>query len=471
MVFSSIFFIFVFLPITLALYYIAPAKYRNVILLLMSLIFYAWGEPVYVILMVLNIIFNYIMGLDINLKLQKSKKGAAKRSLIFTVLVNLSLLGFFKYYGFVLSNINAIFGSDIPVRQLGLPIGISFYTFQVLSYIIDLYRGNIKVQKNIMLLGVYITMFPQLIAGPIVQYGDIEKQLAERRIDFSRFSEGVHIFVKGLAKKVLLANEAGEIFEKLSSGGLADMSVMTAWIIALTYTFQIYFDFSGYSDMAIGLGKMLGFDFKPNFDHPYISKSATEFWRRWHISLSSWFRDYVYIPLGGSYCSPKRHIFNTMTVWMLTGLWHGANWNFIIWGLYYGLIIIFEKYVLFKNENIRIPGLILHIYTMFVVMVGWVFFSITDMGRGLSIIKIMLGVGKHGFSDDTAMYYITTNIILWTIMAVASTPVLTKLENRAIKLFTGKSGLLISFAYIAMFIIACSYLVNDTYNPFLYFRF
>ena len=471
MVFSSIFFIFAFLPVTLALYYIAPMRLRNVILLIMSLIFYAWGEPIYVILMVLNIIFNYIMGLDINLKLEQGKKSAAKRSLIFAVLINLSLLGFFKYYGFVLNNINAIFGLDIPIHKLGLPIGISFYTFQVLSYIIDLYRGNIKVQKNVMLLGVYITMFPQLIAGPIVQYGDVEKQLRERRIDFSRFSEGVHIFIKGLAKKVLLANEAGEIFDKLSAGSLADMSVATGWVIALTYTFQIYFDFSGYSDMAIGLGKMLGFDFKPNFDHPYISKSATEFWRRWHISLSSWFRDYVYIPLGGSYCSAKRHILNIMTVWMLTGLWHGADWNFIIWGLYYGVIIIFEKYVLFRNEKTRIPGFLLHIYTMLVVMIGWVFFSITDMIRGFSIIKIMLGIGQHGFMDNTAMYYITSNIILWMIMAVASTPVLANFENRALKIFTGKSRLLISFAYIAMFIIACSYLVNDTYNPFLYFRF
>ena len=331
MVFSSIFFIFTFLPLTLAIYYLVPQNLKNIVLLVMSLIFYAWGEPIYVILMILNIIFNYIMGLDIDLRLRSGKKKSAKRSLIFTIAVDLSLLGFFKYYGFVINNINAVFHSDIPVHELGLPIGISFYTFQVLSYIIDLYRGNIKVQTDILKLGVYITMFPQLIAGPIVQYGDIERQLVERKINFTLFSEGIHIFIKGLAKKVLLANEAGEIFDKLSTGGLAEMSVTTAWIVALTYTFQIYFDFSGYSDMAIGLGKMLGFDFKPNFDHPYISKSATEFWRRWHISLSSWFRDYVYIPLGGSYCSTKRHIFNTMTVWMLTGLWHGANWNFIVW--------------------------------------------------------------------------------------------------------------------------------------------
>ena len=328
MVFSSVTFLFIFLPVSLLLYYLVPEKLKNLVLLLVSLVFYAWGEPLYVLLMLYSILFNYSMGL-----LMEKHEGAKKQILIFSVIVNLFIIGFFKYYGFLIENINALLHVNIPVRNIALPIGISFYTFQALSYVIDLYRGRFRAQRDPIAFGAYITMFPQLIAGPIVRYEDIKDQMQHRKLSLARFGKGALRFTCGLAKKVLLANLVGALFTEIQGLG-SHVSVLTAWLGALAYTFQIFFDFSGYSDMAIGLGHMLGFTFVENFDYPYFAKSVTDFWRRWHISLSTWFREYVYIPLGGNRVKVWKHIRNILIVWLLTGLWHGASWNFVIWGLY-----------------------------------------------------------------------------------------------------------------------------------------
>ena len=340
MVFSSIIFIFAFLPVTLLLYYAAPEVLKNPVLLLFSLIFYAWGEPVYVVLMIFSIIFNYLMGLDIEER-RKIGKQSAKRSLIFTIAVDIGLLGFFKYYGFLLNTIGGIIGIHIPHPELSLPIGLSFYTFRNLSYLFDIYLSKVSAQRNFLAFAVYSTMFPYTSAGPIVRYTDIETQLKQRTINISRFGIGAELFVKGLAKKVLLADNLSVLYSSIC--GHPQMSVFTSWLGILAYTMQLYFDFSGYSDMAIGLGKMLGFDFNKNFDYPYISTSVSEFWRRWHISLGSWFRDYIYIPLGGNRVSTLKHIRNILVVWALTGLWHGASWNFVLWGVYYGLFLFTRK--------------------------------------------------------------------------------------------------------------------------------
>ena len=343
MLFSSITFLFLFLPIVMAVYYIVPGRGKNIVLLIASLFFYAWGEPVYVVLMILSILFNYFCGRDIQANGEDA--GKAKLSLAFAVTVNILILGFFKYYGFILDTVNSLLPSDIPYRELPLPVGISFYTFQAISYLVDIYRKKAEPQKNILYFALYISMFPQLIAGPIVRYVDIEAQLRNRKISIRRLGQGAVFFIIGLAKKVIIANTAGSVFDQISGVPASSLSMLTAWVGVFSYAFQIYFDFSGYSDMAVGLGKMFGFEFKKNFDYPYISKSITEFWRRWHISLSTWFREYVYIPLGGNRCSVSRNIFNLMVVWALTGMWHGAAWNFIAWGVYYGVILVMEKYI------------------------------------------------------------------------------------------------------------------------------
>ena len=361
MLFSSIVFLFTFLPVILILYYLVPRRLKNALLLLCSLVFYAWGEPAYIFLMIFSIIFNYISGLDIARNLKNRR--AARGSLIFNLIVNLGILGFFKYEGFLLDSLNRVLPVDIPYRELALPIGISFYTFQILSYIIDVYRQNVKAQKNFMDFALYVTMFPQLIAGPIVRYSDIEKQLHSRQESFRKFGDGAMFFIRGLAKKVLLANTIGMVFTEVTSLDPGKMSVLSAWLGCAAYTFQIYFDFSGYSDMAIGLGKMFGFEFLKNFDYPYISRSITEFWRRWHISLSTWFKEYLYIPLGGNRVSTAKHIRNLLVVWFLTGLWHGAAWNFVAWGLYYGILLIMEKYFLGRFLE-KLPGLLRHIYSL-----------------------------------------------------------------------------------------------------------
>ncbi len=387
MIFSSVFFIFVFLPATLILYFLVPWKIKNLVLLLVSLVFYAWGEPVYILLMMFSIVFNYFSGIELEQRREKNQPIKFKICFWTTVAANLAILGFFKYYGFLITNLNRILPVDIPYQELALPIGISFYTFQTLSYIIDVYWGNVEVQKNLINFGTYVTMFPQLIAGPIVRYADVERQLRRRTLSVTKFGDGVLWFLRGLGKKVLLANNIGMVFETIVAMGADERSVLTAWIGCLAYTMQIYYDFSGYSDMAVGLGKMLGFDFVKNFEYPYISKSITEFWRRWHISLGTWFREYVYIPLGGNRVSVPKHVRNIMVVWILTGFWHGAAWNFMLWGFYYGVLLLLEKYFLHSLLE-KAPGIVTHIYTMLLVMVGWVFFFSSSWGRQVPIWEI-----------------------------------------------------------------------------------
>ena len=468
MLFSSIVFLFTFLPAVMILYYLLPVRFRNVILLLASLVFYAWGEPVYLFLMLLSILFNYFSGLDIARNLQD--KRAAKRSLVFNLIINLAVLGFFKYEGFVLDTLNGILPVHISYHALPLPIGISFYTFQILSYIIDVYRGNVKVQTNLPNFALYVTMFPQLIAGPIVQYADVDEQLASREISRTKFGEGSMYFIRGLAKKVLLANTSGMIFTEVSGLAKDNIAVMTAWLGAFAYMFQIYFDFSGYSDMAIGLGKMFGFEFNMNFNYPYVSKSIPEFWRRWHISLSSWFRDYVYIPLGGNRVSKIKHIRNLLIVWFLTGLWHGAAWNFVAWGLYYGVILIIEKYLLSPVLD-RLPDVVRHIYSIVLVVIGWVLFFSSSFGQAADYIRVMFGAGAHGFADRESMYLLTSNLILWLILIFGSTPLVHFRYEHMLRSKKWNTTIINSVVYAALFIVCIAYLVTETYNPFLYFRF
>lgn len=464
MVFSSIFFIFSFLPVTIVAYYLAPKRVRNGILLLASLFFYAWGEPVYLFLMLYSILFNYVMGIDIARKQRRGKRAGV--SLFFGVVVNLLILGFFKYYGFLAENIEALSGMILPKLELSLPIGLSFYTFQSLSYLVDVYRGKAQYQKNILSFGLYISMFPQLVAGPIVQYADIDAQLKERETSLDKFGQGVRYFIWGLGKKVLLANNLGVVYEAIAA--LPSLSVLSAWVGALAYTFQIYYDFSGYSDMAIGLGKMFGFELKENFAHPYCSRSITEFWRRWHISLGSWFREYVYIPMGGNRVGVLRHIFNLLVVWALTGLWHGASWNFVVWGLYYGVLLIVEKYLLRRvTERIPILGTI---YTMLLVIVGWVFFFSPTLLEAGAYLGAMFGRGAVGITDEAGMYYLLTSLILFWFSWIFAVPAASKISEKHLEDSDGWAPLFL-LIHGGIFLLAVAYLIHDTYNPFLYFRF
>lgn len=470
MIFSSIFFLFVFLPVTLILYFLVPWKLKNTVLLIVSLIFYAWGEPVYVFLMLFSILFNYISGIEIHKYREENNEKFLRFSFWFTVVVNLAILGFFKYYGFLLDNINAILPVDIPYRELALPVGISFYTFQTLSYIIDVYKGEVPVQKNFINFGTYVTMFPQLIAGPIVRYADIDAQLVKRNLSLYKFGQGVAWFLRGLGKKVLLANNIGMTFDAIVAIAPGDRSMLTAWIGCLAYAMQIYFDFSGYSDMAVGLGKMLGFEFVRNFNYPYISKSITDFWRRWHISLSTWFREYVYIPLGGNRVSKLKHVRNILVVWMLTGFWHGAAWNFMMWGLYYGLLLLLEKYVLAPKLQ-KLPDIVQQIYSFVLVLIGWVLFFSASLPDALVYLGNMFGIGGHGIIDSTGLYYLAGNLILLVVCFFCATPFVWKRFQR-FALKPGKyPSITATVVYAVIFVLSIAYLVNATYNPFLYFRF
>ncbi|MEO1813975.1 MAG: MBOAT family O-acyltransferase [Acetobacterium sp.] len=466
MVFSSILFIFAFLPIALGLYTIIPKQGKNLILLLVSLFFYAWGEPVYVFLMLFTIAFDFGMGI----LMEKMPHLVRKRIFIFTVIVNLGFLFFFKYWGFLLDTVNQIFNLGIPYTPLPLPIGISFYTFQILSYIIDIYLGKVPVQKNIISFGLYVTMFPQLIAGPIVRYKDIDDQLSTRVMNHEKFGIGVERFIQGLGKKVLLANNIGYVWTLISAMNVGEMSVLTAWIGIIAFTFQIYFDFSGYSDMAIGLGKMFGFEFLENFNYPYISRSVSEFWRRWHISLGTWFREYLYIPLGGNRVPMPRLFLNLGVVWLLTGLWHGASWNFVIWGGYYGLILFTEKLFL-KALLEKLPTFIQHSYTLILVMIGWVFFASPDLGFALSYLRVMFFTTGASLVDSTGLYYSYTSLILLVICGICCTPIVHQRYN---KLIHQEKNWVVPFGLglnsVIMFL-SVAYLVTETYNPFLYFRF
>ncbi len=469
MLFSSITFLFLFLPVVLAVYYLVPWKVKNIALLIASLFFYAWGEPVYVVLMVLSILLNYFCARDI--KENENEPVKAKFNVVFAVAVNLFILGFFKYYGFLLDTINAVFSTEIAYRELPLPVGISFYTFQAISYIVDIYRGKAQPQKNILYFALYISMFPQLIAGPIVRYEDIEAQLKHRRLSLQRLGQGAMYFIIGLAKKTVIANSVGAVFEQISEMPAGSLSVLTAWLGAFSYAFQIYFDFSGYSDMAVGLGKMFGFEFKKNFDYPYISKSVTEFWRRWHISLSTWFREYVYIPLGGNRCAVSRNIFNLMVVWVLTGMWHGAAWNFIAWGVYYGVILVMEKYVWGASLDM-LPNPMRHIYTGIMVLVGWVLFFSPSLGYALRYLGAMIG-GGTGIVDNQGAFLLFGHWLLYLLAVLGSSSLGMRLVNAVPRMArSARAQAAVSVViYMGIFVISFSFLVTDTFNPFLYFRF
>ncbi|MBQ6582359.1 MAG: MBOAT family protein [Mogibacterium sp.] len=467
MLFSSVIFLFWFLPATMILYYIIPKRFiglRNLILLAASLLFYSWGEPVYVALMIYSIIFNWFMAGQIHA--EQERGGSGKWNLFLTVLVNLFILGFFKYFGFLMDTINQVTGAGIRYTALALPIGISFYTFQAMSYIIDVYRGTVAPQKSLLRFAVYLSLFPQLIAGPIVKYRDVAEQLDRRKHSLEKFGEGGVRFILGLGKKVLLANNLGALYASVTALDAGQVSVSAYWIGILAYTFQIYFDFSGYSDMAIGLGRMFGFEFIENFNYPYISQTVTEFWRRWHMSLSSWFRDYVYIPLGGNRVSVPRHILNLMIVWALTGLWHGASWNFVLWGAYYGVILILEKYVYGRLLE-KIPGFFRHLYTMIVVIISWVFFSITDFTAMAEYLRVLFGAGGAVFWNLKTLYFLRTGGGLLAASVLLSTPWLMK-QYLAL---SRKGWLLTSLLTMIILVVSVSYLIYGSYNPFLYFRF
>lgn len=463
MVFSSLIFLFIFLPIVLLIYYILPHKFRNLFLLIADLFFYGWGEPVLVFLMVFTIIINYLAGLLIA-KFNSKKK----LILILTVIIDLGLLAFFKYAGFISNTINVIIPVlNIPVLKIPLPIGISFYTFQIISYIIDLYRGETEAQKDIVSFGTYVSLFPQLIAGPIVRYKDIDNQLTYRKESKEQFVKGIRLFTLGLAKKVLLANPMGLLWDNLRE--MPQRGSLAAWVGIIAYSLQIYYDFSGYSDMARGLGNMLGFEFLKNFDYPYISKSITEFWRRWHISLGTWFREYVYIPLGGNRKGKARTLINLFIVWMLTGLWHGAGWNFVIWGVYFGVILIIEKLFMLKLLD-KLPSFISHLYSVILIIIGWLIFYFSDDAGGFTALADYIPTLFTGnFINRDAVTVIVSYMAILCAAIIASTPMVRKiydkLNNKAWFGFAEVS------AVIVILLLCTASLVNNTYNPFLYFKF
>lgn len=466
MVFSSTIFLCVYLPLVLLGYYICPKKGRNLFLLIVSLVFYAWGEPKYVFLMIFSILVNYIFG-----RLMDKNRGRQKRMkllLVLSVVIDIGLLSVFKYTDFIITNVNAIFGSSFDLLNIALPIGISFYTFQAMSYTIDVYRDDVRVQKNLIDFGMYITMFPQLIAGPIVRYADVQDQLAERSVTTADFSEGVMRFVVGLGKKVLLANQMGAVWSEIYALG-GDVSALMAWTGAIAYTFQIYFDFSGYSDMAIGLGRMFGFKFPENFRYPYQSVSITDFWRRWHITLSTWFKEYLYIPLGGNRCGLARQALNLLIVWSLTGFWHGAGWNFVMWGLYYFVILFIEKLFLLKALD-KLPKLFRHVYALLLIVIGWVIFASDDVGVLLPYLGSMFGA--NGAVGGMDVYTLFTKAVLLIICCVASTELPKRLFLSATGAMNEKAAFTIkSVMTIALLALSMILLIGDSYNPFLYFRF
>ncbi len=466
MLFSSIPFLYYFLPSVLILYFISPKKIKNTVLMLSSLVFYGWGEPKYVVLMIASIVIGYFSGILIE---AFSEKKLSKAVLVFSVLVNLGFLAYFKYADFFIENFNAVTGLSVSLLRIALPIGISFYTFQILSYTIDVYRKDVAAQKNIINLAAYITMFPQLIAGPIVRYSDIAKQLEERTHSFEGFSRGIRRFVLGLGKKILIANSLGELCDIFKAS--EDKSILFYWLYAVAFGLHVYFDFSGYSDMAIGLGRIFGFSFSENFNHPYISKSATEFWRRWHMSLGTWFRDYVYIPLGGNRVSKPRWFFNIFVVWFLTGFWHGADWNFIIWGLFFAVLLILEKVVLLKYLNKT--KVISRIYTLVAVGISFVIFNATDMKEAFSYMGGMFGAGGVPLVSTEFFYYLKSFAVTLVIGIVGATPIV---KNTVEKVFENSRAskfiwVLEPLGLVVLLAVMTAFLVDGSFNPFLYFRF
>lgn len=458
MIFSSITFLYYFLPIMLLTYFVVPKKFRNVILVMFSLCFYGWGEPKYLICMVASILIGYLAGLGI----ARTKKRRWKKSfMVLGVATNLGILGYFKYADFFIENINRVTGMSIPFLRVALPVGISFYTFQILSYVVDVYRGDTKEQRNLIDLAAYITMFPQLIAGPIVRYTDLEKQLKERTYTSEKMFAGIRRFTIGLGKKVLIANQLGEFVDIFQNS--TQQSVLYFWLYAVAYTLQIYFDFSGYSDMAIGLGKVLGFEFMENFNYPYISKSITEFWRRWHISLGTWFRDYVYIPLGGNRKGKRRQLFNIFVVWGLTGFWHGAEWNFLLWGLYFAILLMIEK--LFLLEKLNASKVLSHVYTLLLVTLGFVVFNVNE-GQGIKwYFENLFGLGGIPLVTAETVYYLKSYLPCFGIAIIGATPIGKKIGQH------WKDTWLEAVLIAGLFVVVTAWLVNGSFNPFLYFRF
>ena len=466
MLFSSIPFLYFFLPCVLILYFAVPKRLKNGVLMLVSLFFYAWGEPKYVFLMAATILIGYVTGILIE---KFRGKPLSKVFLAVSVAVDLGFLAYFKYADFFISNFNAATGLSVPLLRIALPIGISFYTFQILSYSVDVYRGDVPAQKNPINLAAYVTMFPQLIAGPIVRYSDIAKQLESRNHTFEKISAGIRRFVLGLAKKILVANTLGELCDVFRASD--EKAVLYYWLYAVAFALHIYFDFSGYSDMAIGLGKIFGFDFLENFNYPFISSTVTEFWRRWHMSLGTWFRDYVYIPLGGNRVSKAKWFFNIFVVWMLTGFWHGAAWNFIVWGLFFAVLLVLEK--LFLKELLEKTKVIKRVYIALAVLISFVIFNAADMAEAFSYIGAMFGAGDIPLVNAEMLYYLRSYAVVLMLAAVGSTPVV---KSVAMRLYSGeKTGKVMNvlepIALVSLLIVMTAYLVDGSFNPFLYFRF
>ena len=462
MVFTSISFIYYFLPLLLICYFVVPKKFRNIILLMFSVLFYFYGEPKYILLMLIEVLISYVVGLLID-------KYKNKNILIIGIFIHVLLFGIFKYFNFVIINVNNLFHSNLNLLNVVLPIGISFYTFQIISYEIDVYNKKVNVQSNILKYFLYVFLFPQLIAGPIVRYQDVNNEIDNRNVTFEMFANGLRRFIIGLSKKVIIANNLGELCNIYLN--LGDKSVLFTWIFAISYMLQIYFDFSGYSDIAIGLGKMLGFNFPENFNYPYMAKSITDFWRRWHMTLSSWFRDYVYIPLGGNKKGVLKQIRNILIVWSLTGLWHGASWNFIVWGLYFGILLILEKFILKKYFS-DVPKFIKGIYTLFLVMISFVIFQGDNLSNDFNIIKGLFGLNGELFINNVTLYYLKGYVSFIVLGVIGST---NYVKNLVIKISNGKGKKIINILepiyLLILLIIVTMYLIDSSYNPFLYFRF
>ena len=462
MVFTSISFIYYFLPLLLIFYFVVPKKFRNIILLMFSVLFYFYGEPKYILLMLIEVLISYVVGLLID-------KYKSKNILIIGIFIHVLLFGIFKYFNFVIINVNNLFHSNLNLLNVVLPIGISFYTFQIISYEIDVYNKKVNVQSNILKYFLYVFLFPQLIAGPIVRYQDVNNEIDNRNVTFEMFANGLRRFIIGLSKKVIIANNLGELCNIYLN--LGDKSVLFTWIFAISYMLQIYFDFSGYSDIAIGLGKMLGFNFPENFNYPYMAKSITDFWRRWHMTLSSWFRDYVYIPLGGNKKGVLKQIRNILIVWSLTGLWHGASWNFIVWGLYFGILLILEKFILKKYFS-NVPKFIKGIYTLFLVMISFVIFQGDSLSSSFNIIKGLFGLNGELFINNVTLYYLKGYVLFIVLGVIGST---NYVKNLVIKISNGKGKKIINILepiyLLILLIIVTMYLIDSSYNPFLYFRF
>ena len=465
MLFTSISFLYYFLPALIIIYFITPKKYKNIILLIASLLFYLYGEPKYVFLMIAEIIIAYIGAILID-----KYKNQSKNILITTLIIHIFLLIIFKYTDFIIQSINDISNANIKLLNIALPIGISFYTFQIISYIIDVYNGKVNVQKNIIKLATYVSLFPQLVAGPIVRYQTVEKELDNRTHSFNNFAYGIRRFSIGLAKKVLIANALGELCSKASA--TSEKTIVFFWIFGISYMLQLYFDFSAYSDMAIGLGRIFGFHFPENFNYPYISKSITEFWRRWHISLSTWFKDYIYIPLGGNRDGKYKQIRNILIVWLLTGIWHGANWTFLIWGLLFGVILIIEKIFLNKFME-KLPSFIRRIYVLFIVMILFIIFSSDNMSVALTNIKGLFGMNGEAFVNDYTLHYLKSYLPVLIIALLGSTPFIKILIDklRKNKYVNSIINILEPILIVVILVVVTSYLIDNSYNPFLYFRF